>query len=649
MWFTRLSIQRPVFVVVFMLTILVLGFRSLTSINVDLNPSINFPVVSIATTYPGTSSEEMETTVSKPIEDAVSSITGIQHINSTSQYGRSNVTIQFYLGVDANQAESDVREKVDAAKGSLPRDVNPPVVSRFDFSDQPVLTVGMRTDMSLKQARFEAQKIIEPLVSQVSGVARVDVVGGDTREIQVNADRAKLAAYGLSIVDLANAIQSSNMNVAAGHITEGRFDFDARVLGELTSIDQLRNLRLPVPSKDPTKPLWIRLSDIATVDDTVAERSDISRIWDRAGDNHSAPLKGSESVSIVVTKSNDANTAQVADGAKKVLAGLEKTLPGHTHFVVNVDQSTLVKDQLKDIVVALVAGALLAVLVVFLFLHDIRGTLICATAIPISLIATFIPMYFAGFTLNSMTMMALSLVVGILVDDSIVVLENVFRHLQRGEQPAEAAYNGRSEIGLAAITITFVDVAVFLPMAWMGGIVGQFFRQFGLTVACATLFSLLVSFSVTPMLASRLYRSSADVEHQVGSVAAVFERFYQSLDRGYHGLIARVLRYRALVVIASVILLAGVLFVFGPKLGFQFTPVTDQGQIVVTAELPAGTALAATDALVRVIEQRMTGIPEVESMFTSIGSLSGGTSSTPALGPQYAQVQLKLYDKPSAL
>ncbi|HET6382182.1 MAG TPA: efflux RND transporter permease subunit, partial [Armatimonadota bacterium] len=272
-------------------------------------------------------------------------------------------------------------------------------------------------------------------------------------------------------------------------------------------------------------------------------------------------------------------------------------------------------------------------------------------AIPLSLIATFIPMYFAGFTLNSQTMLALSLVVGILVDDSIVVLENIHRHLARGEQPAEAAYNGRSEIGLAALTITLVDVAVFLPMAWMGGIVGEFFREFGLTVAASSLFSLVVSFSVTPMLASRLYHGVQDVEQREGSMGAKFERFYGAMDQGYHRLIGWALRgwTRLLIFIGGIAVLVAVMMIFGPKLGFQFIPVTDQGQILVTCELPEGTALSATDAVTAKIERRLAKVPEVDTMFTSVGSLTGGGRSAPQIGVQYSQININLIDKKSAV
>jgi HAE1 family hydrophobic/amphiphilic exporter-1 len=646
MWFTRLSIQRPIFVVVLMLTVFILGVRSKSGMNIDLNPPVNFPYVTITTTYAGTSSEEMETLVTKPIEDAVSSANGIQHITSSSQYGTSFVSIEFDLGIDPFTAESDVREKVDAARKSLPTDVDPPSISRLDLSALPVIYFGMDSALSPKQMRFEATQIVQPLFSQVAGVARVDVAGGDIREIQVDVDRGRLAAYGLSITDIVNALQAANVNVPAGHITEGNFDFDARVLGEFTSVGQIKQLRIPVPSKDPNNPLWISLSDIATVKDTVAERDNIVRIWsaDKAG-----KLRATNAVGVIVTKDSDANTVQVVDGVRQVAAQLEKTLPGNTHFVVASDTSKQVRDSLRDVNFSLWVGALLAVTVVFLFLHELKGTAICAVAIPLSIIGTFIPMFFAGFTLNNITMLGLSLVVGILVDDSIVVLESIYRHLHRGELAAEAAYNGRSEIGLAAITITMCDVVVFLPMAFMGGIVGQFFKEFGITVACATLFSLMVSFSVTPMLASRLYRLSPEIETPKNALAQGFERGYHKLEQWYHGLLGWALHHRWTVILLGFVALVVVTVVLGPRMAVEFAPTTDQGQIIVTCEMPTGTSLDATNAVMKQIEQRVATIPQVSTIFVNVGSITGGSVTGSQLGPQYGQLSVGLMDKISPL
>ena len=450
--------------------------------------------------------------------------------------------------------------------------------------------------------------------------------------------RERLQAYGLSINDVVNAVRSANLNLPSGRITEGERDYDARIIGEFQSIEELRQLRVPV--RQATGVLNLRLEDVADIQDTVEDRSQFTRIYEVKN----GKLVGGESVGLTITKLSDANTVQVIEGVKKELADLEKELPGQVHFVLAWDQSDYIKASLEDVNISLILGALLAVLVIFLFLHNLRGTVICAIAIPTSLVAAFIPMHFLGFTMNQMTMLGLSLVVGILVDDSIVVLENIYRHLHRGERPREAAYNGRSEIGLAAITITLVDVVVFVPVAFMGGIVGQFFRQFGLTVAVSTLFSLLVSFTVTPMLASRWYKIGEDVEEKRGLFKR-FDDFYHSLDRGYRKLLGWALRHRWTVVFGGVATLGVVLFGLGPRMGFQFFPELDQGRVTVTIELPPGAALDRTDRIVKQVEQAVAPIPEVHNIFSSIGNISGGMGMGVERGRQYAQVNLSLIDK----
>lgn len=639
MWLTRLSIQRPVFVIVLMTVFLVLGLRSRSGLQVELNPKVDIPYITIRTIYPGAGPEEVESQVTKPIEDAVSSANRIRHITSSSQFGISYVTLEFEIGTDSNVAAAEVRQKVDGARGLLPREVEPPVIDRFDVNAIPILYMGLLGDQSPKQLRYLADHVIQYRLAQVPGVGRVQVTGGDEREIQVAVDRGRLEAYGLSITDVASAISRANANIPGGHITEGQRDFDARLVGEFESVEQLRDLKLPVPSPSPAASLALTLADVASVRDTTAERDMHARVWYRAEDG---TLKGQDSVGIIVTKLADANTVEVIRRVKAELKRIEQELL--VRFLISQDQSEFVEAALEDVNVSLILGSLLAVIVVFLFLHNLRGTFICAVAIPTSLITTFIPIYFAGFTLNQMTMLGLSLVVGILVDDSIVVLESIYRHLQRGEAPAEAAFNGRTEIGLAAITITLVDVVVFLPLAFMGGISGQFFREFGLTVAVATLFSLLVSFTVTPMLASRWYRTGDDLERK-GPFFRQLDRGLAAVDRGYRHLLDWSLRHRPHVVITGVATLVVVMLFGGSRLKFEFIPVSDSGQLVATLELPAGTPLATTDAVMRAVEKRVAQIPEVRSVFVSVGTIGGGGRSVPEMGPQYAQMSIQLADK----
>jgi HAE1 family hydrophobic/amphiphilic exporter-1 len=644
---TRLAINRPIAILMLVLALMTLGWRSMKEMPAELNPSVNIPYVNITTNYPGAGPEEIETLITKPLEDAVASVNGIKNVTSQCQDGISLISLEFYLGVNPDVAAADVRQKVAAARGNLPKDATEPIISKLDFNSQPVLSYGLKSNtLNIRELRDLADNVIQYRVAQVPGVGQVNVSGGDKREIQVNVNKDRLIAYGITIQDVVNAIQNSNVNLPGGHVTQGEKDYSIRTIGEYQSVEELRNLRISVPPKGQGSSLRINLSDLATVQDTSAERTQLSRV------------DGRDSVSLIISKLSDANPVQMADGVKKVVAQLEKDLPGGVQFILAMDTSRQVRAALSDVNLSLILGSLLAVLVVFLFLHNIRGTIIVAIAIPTSLICTFIPMKMFGFTLNQMTMLALSLVVGILIDDSIVVLENVYRHLARGETPREAAINGRTEIGMAALTITMVDVVVFVPIGFMGGIVGQFFRQFGITVACATLFSLFMGFTFTPMLASRWYAIGEEVEATRGFFG-LLNRFYKGLDETYRralrwaiGTDARHGTARRLMVIGlGYGGLIATMIMLGPKLGFQFVPAIDSGQIIANVELPAGSSLDETDRITKRVEQIMRKVPEAKTVFTSVGYINsgGGLSSFPQTGRQYASISLSLKDKENAM
>lgn len=702
MWLTRISILRPVFITMVVLGLVVLGLRSMKEMVVELNPRIDLPFVTVVTIYPGAGPEEIETLITDPIEEAVSSINGVKSLTSNSLESQSIVMIEFELGRDVNQALSDVREKVDAVRRALPREVEPPILSKFDIASQPILFLAASSPRPLRELKHLIEKQVKDRLSQVEGVAAVTVTGGESREIQVRVDKARLEAYGLSITQVAQGIALANLNLPSGTIKESRREYAVRVLGEFESPEELRHVYLSFPG-GPTGRRRIRLSEIATVVDTVAERQSITR------------LNQQESVGILVQKTSDANTVEVVDGIREELNRLEGETNSHAapaepgalkkkwrifgdvDVIISQDQSKLVRAALDDITTHLILAIILVVFVIFVFLHNLRGVFIVSIAIPTCLIATFLVIHFAGFTLNQMVMLGLTLAIGILVDDSIVVLENIYRHLHIGEGPREAAYNGRSEIGLAAIAITLTDVVVFVPIAFMGGIVGRFFREFGITVATATLFSLFISFTLTPMLASRWYRRGEETEAKRG-LFAHFDRFYHALDRFYRGLLAWALQNRyltifigvgtllavlaipvprqALPVLGSLALLIGLLALpalliargrqrlltvgalvamlavtFGVKrfFGFQFTPPMDQGQVGITVEMPAGTRLEVTDRVIQQIEDLVSDLPEVENVFTNVGLVTGGFRGAGESGGQYGQVMLTLVDRQTVL
>jgi HAE1 family hydrophobic/amphiphilic exporter-1 len=693
MWLTSVSIRRPVFILMVVAALIVMGLNSASKMNLELNPKIDFPYVFVSTAYPGAGPEEIETQVTKKIEDAVASVNGVKTITSTSQEGVSGVTIQFNLDVLSDVAAADVREKVSAIRSSLPADVRDPVISKFDVNSQPIIYYGLVGKRPSRDLRDIADNIIKQRLGKVPDVAAVNISGGDVREISVGVRKDRLDAYGISIQQLVQLVQGNNLNFPVGHIVEGNREYSVRVVGEFPNIQTIADSRLHMPNGQT-----VRLSDIADVQDTVEERRDVTR------------FNGADSVGIIIQKTSDGNTVNVARGVRAEIAKLQKELPSDVKFILNQDLSVHTEESVNDVKSSLFLGAFLAVLVVFLFLHNIRGTLIVAIAIPTSIMATFLPMWAFGFSLNGMTMLALSLCVGILVDDSIVVIENIYRHLRKGEEPIEAAINGRSEIGLAAITITMVDVVVFLPIAFMGGISGKFFRSFGITVACATLFSLFMSFTLTPMLASRWYRSGESVEEQKRGLFGLIESFYRWLDRLYRSALAWAIRYRGVVVyvgtgllilifftivvsfmgqfvwpfgrvaVPLVWLMIGLFVVFGalllwryrllgvlvtaggvaavflaiaigaragkPMLLFRFAPDQDQGQVSVLGEMPAGTSLDKTLEVAKRVENVVRTIPDVQNIFVTVGHTQGGFSLA-NVGTQYFTMSLKLRDKMS--
>jgi len=492
MWLTDVAIKRPVFTTMFFLALIVLGYRSLTLMPVDLYPKVDIPIITVTTTYPGAGPEEIETLITKPIEDQVGTINKIDEVTSVSRDSVSAVVIKFLLEADLDVAAADVRDKIDLARPNLPDDAEDPIISKLDFGAMPVITMGITSDtMDIRSVKTIVKQNIADRFSKLSGVGSVEVTGGDTREIQIYADQDRLKAYGMTIEELRQIINMANLNIPAGDLKHGNKENSIKVLGEFDSVDEIKNLR--ITKKKNSINYSIKLSDIADVRDASAERDAITR------------LDLVDSVGVTVRKQADANTLKAVALIKEELKAIQKDYP-QLKIKISDDQSKFIKQSLESLREELIVGGLLAILIVYLFLHDLRSTVIIACALPTSMMSIFIILNAAGQTLNMMSLMGLALSTGILIDDSIVVLENIHRHLKMGKAPARAALDGRSEIGLAAIAITLVDVVVYLPIAFMRGIVGRFFFSFGLTVASATMFSLLVSFTLTPMLASLWFK-----------------------------------------------------------------------------------------------------------------------------------------------
>lgn len=638
MWLTKLAISRRVTIGMFIIALVVLGLNGLSKMPWDLNPKVDIPIVTVTVPYPGAGPEEIEQRVIKPLEDQVSVINGVDQVNSEAQENIGTVTINFQYGVSVDVGAADVRDALDRATAQFPDGVKAPSIFKLDIGAEPIITMGLTGNRPPRDLRKLVEDDIKPVLGQVPGVAAVTVTGGETREIQVLADRDRLDAAGLSISRLASALAAANLDIPGGNVKEGLRDYAVRARGQFTSMDEIRTL--PIDTPNGLMPLWT----LAEVRDTVAETATYAR------------TNGKPAVGLAVLKQSDANTVAVVDGVRKKLKQLlgddqvRGSMPSDITAVISYDASDRVKEAIYDVRDALLYGALLAALVVFLFLHNFRGTLIVALAIPTCILMTFLPIGLGlGFTLNMMVMLGLALSVGILVDDSIVVLENVERHLRMGEQPAAAAYNGRTEIGAAAVALTAVDVVVYVPVAMMGGIVGRFFFSFGITVFVCTCFSLLIAFTLTPMLASWWYKRQDKRVHEgkglYARFCAGFERGYGWLERRYLVVLRPAIRHPFVTVLLGYALLLATVIGVGPKLGFEFFPRSDHGTLSVAIETPVGTRIEETDRIVRQLESHLLDrrkYPEISDLDVTVGQGSGSNLGGGSIGSRYGSILIAM-------
>jgi HAE1 family hydrophobic/amphiphilic exporter-1 len=614
--------------------LLVVGLVSWTKLGVDLLPALDFPIVVVTTQYPGASPDAVDTLVTKPVEDSVATINDIDYIQATSVEGVSSVVI-FFTDKAAKDSSIDVERRVSALRATLPTDAKDPTVGKYDPNAQPILLLTMAGNRDLGALQRLGEDKIQKRLEATSGVAQVSLVGGLKREIQVQVDQQKLQARGLSILQVNQALAGDNVNVPAGNITQQGKDWTVRLDNQAQTPEELNNVLVSTTANGP-----VYLKDVAKVVDTFKKVSTIQR------------TNSDSAVGITVIKQSSANTVATADAVKATLQAIQPDLPQGVHIDVAYDASIFTRQSLNDVTRELGIAVLLTGLVLLLFLHTFRSTLIVLLAIPTSLIATLGVMYFMGLSLNMMSLMGLTLTVGILVDDSIVVLENIFRHLQLGEAPREAALTGRSEIGFAAIAITLVDVVVFTPIAFMSGIVGQYFREFGLVIVSATIFSLFVSFTLTPLLASRWYRSGEHGEAELDRPSRnpmvhfgrAWDRGYAKLARGYQ----RVLRFAigrwtrwAVVGLSVLSFVGGIMLVTTGVLSTEFFPNADNGALTVNLEMPPGTTLDVTNSATRTLEDKILAWPEVKEVFTSVGQTTGfGPSQT-----RFSTMQVQLVDK----
>jgi HAE1 family hydrophobic/amphiphilic exporter-1 len=549
-------------------------------------------------------------------------------LQSSSTEGRSQITITFLDSADVDTAAIDVQRRVGAVVNQLPPDADTPSVLKLDPGLQPVLFLGLNGNVSLDQLFQLADEKIKPRLESQNGVASVTISGGLQREIQIQVDPNRLRAYGLTIDQVSQALARENQGQPSGSIDRGRERINLRVYGLFQSVDEIKEVQIAGPSGAN-----IRLGEVAQVVDTFKKQT--SRTW----------LNGQEAISMTITKQSGSNEIATVDAVRAEIDKINTDLPDGTQLSIISDNSVATRNSLNGVYRSLFEAVILTGLVLLVFLHTLRSTMIVLFAIPTSLITTFLAMSFLGFTLNLMSSIALVMVIGVLVDDSIVVLENIFRHLEMGQEPKEAAINGRSEIGLAAIAITLVDVVVFTPVAFMSGTVGGFFRQFGLVIASATLLSLFVSFTLTPMLASRWLKSGRqDVSFAPWRLfLRGFEAVLDAIRRGYGATLGWALRHRWLpVLVATMTLGAAVAMVPLGLIKFEFIPASDNGQVAVTVEMPPGSSLEATENVLKIVNARLATIPEIQYYLAASGQGGGGGFGVGSSGVRFGRIQVVL-------
>ena len=624
MFLSDLSIKRPVFATVLMLALVTLGVFSYRRLAIDMFPDIEIPVLSIVTKYPGASPETVEREVTKRIEQAVNPISGVKHVMSTSREGLSTVVVEFQLEVKINDAAQDARSKISATRNDLPQAIEEPIIQKLDIGGMAVVSLAIRsTEKTPRELTTLADRRVKRRLENLPGVGKVNLVGETKREVNIDVDPSRLDALGMGIDEVIGGLSGENVNTPLGRLKQGGQEMPVRVSGKPQEVSGFPSMVIGRRGGVP-----ITLGDVARVVDGTEERRSI------------ALINGVPAVAIDVFKQSKANTVGVVDAVTREVGRLRTELPSGVEIEVVRDGSVMIRDSVEDVTNTLILGALLTVLIVFCFLNSWRSTVITGLTLPISVISAFIAMYFLGMTLNVMTLMALSLAIGLLIDDAIVVRENIVRHLEQGEDHMTAARKGTAEIGLAVLATTMSIIAVFVPVAFMKGIMGRFFFQFGMTVAFAVLVSLFVSFTLDPMLSSRWVDPDVERTGKRHAVARVLDRFNGWFDRTadrYRGLIGWALDHRKTVILAA----AGA-FVLGmglfATLQSEFMVQSDEGEFQIKFRTAPDASFEETHRRVKAVLASLKGLPEIKHTYASIGAGDTGTVRD-------ARVYVKLKDR----
>jgi len=596
-----LCVRRPVFATMFVGVLVVLGWFSYQRLGVDLFPKVEVPTVMVTTLLPGAAPEETEARVTKPIEEAVNTVSGIDDLRSATLEGVSRVIIEFKIDRDLDSGIQDVRDKVSSVLDQLPEGTKAPIIEKFDLDAIPVITYTITGYQSIKELTEIARRRIKEPLESVDGVGAIDIVGGREREIHVSVDAEKMRATGTAIQQVAGALQRQNVEYPGGRLKQGMSEEVLRTLGRITDVSDFSRV---IVSEFEGRPVTI--GDIGVVEDSVKEPRSVSR-WD-----------GANAVSLIVRKQSGQNTIAVVDRVRARLAGITPTLPPGVQVIVSRDSSQFIRDSVHTVQEHLILGGICAAIVVFFFLGSLRSTLIAAIAIPVSIVSTYSLLLWVGFTLNTMTLLALTLAVGIVIDDAIVVLENIFRFIEeKGMSPIEAAKAATAEVGLAVSATTLSLVVIFVPVAFIHGVMGRFLNSFGLTMAFSIMVSLLVAFTLTPMLCSRFLPKPSELKRRTRE-----SKIFGPIERFYGRALEWSLDHRWIIVTISVALVAAIP-VLAKVVGATFMPDDDMSEYAVNIRTPPGYSLLHTNEVVAQIEKRLRTLPEVRHLFATVGDTEG--------------------------
>ena len=606
-----LSIKRPIFAAVMMLALVTLGLFSFKRLGVEMFPNVEFPMVSIITTFPGASPETVEREISKRIEESVNQIAGVKHVFSTSREGVSTVMVQFQLEQKVNDAAQEVRAKIGSIRGTLPQGIEEPIIQKLDFNAAPVASLAVRSDtLSPRELTVLVEKKVKKRFESVSGVGKVDMVGGQKREVRVELDPVRLDALALGVNEVVSGIRSENTNTPLGRLTKGGAEYPMRIDGKPDRADQY--LKMTVASRNGRP---ITLGEVARVSDGTEEKRKL------------ALVNGRPAIGLDIYKQSGGNEVELVDNVRKTMAKVQKELPAGVTLDMVRDGTIMTRDSLEDVEMTLIIGGILTVLIVFCFINSWRSTVITGVTLPISVISTFIIMNAMGMTLNVMTLMALSLAIGMLIDDAIVVRENIVRHVEMGKDHMEASRFGTAEIGLAVFATSLSIIAVFVPVAFMRGIVGRFFFQFGISVAFAVLVSLFVSFTLDPMLSSRWHDPSIHLQGKRKGLARWLERFNDWFDLTadrYRSAIGWALDHRRAVMAGALAAFVGGILIFG-TLESSFMALYDKGEFQVSFKTAPDASMAETENRLNAILAGIRDIPEIDHSYATIGAGDNGT------------------------